>query len=248
MRIWILCFALAMGFSPAIALGQNEARAQQTFGQAQQLAASGRFGEALELYRESNRLAPGNAAPLLGIGVCLSELGPRHFEEALEMLDRYLDIGRNSQSRQQAEQIIRTLVGHLGYSTLHLSVTPPTATVSVEGDEVPAHRLDRVRVRAGTVTVTARASGYERARHQVSVVAGSEHAFNIALQSRSSQTPTPQLDVGSAYQPAAATPQRRPVYKRWWFWTIIGTVVAGGAVGLAVGLTREDDNNSWELP
>ena len=40
---------------------------------------------------------------------------------------------------------------------------------------------------------------------------------------------------------AAAPPPRRdtPTYKKWWVWTIVGTVVAGGvAAGLAVGLTR----------
>jgi hypothetical protein len=34
--------------------------------------------------------------------------------------------------------------------------------------------------------------------------------------------------------PPAAPPQRTPVYKRWWLWTIVGV----GAVGLGVGLTR----------
>lgn len=29
---------------------------------------------------------------------------------------------------------------------------------------------------------------------------------------------------------------RKPVYKRWWFWTIGGVIVAGAAVGLGVGL------------
>jgi hypothetical protein len=29
-----------------------------------------------------------------------------------------------------------------------------------------------------------------------------------------------------------------PIYKKWWFWTIIGVVVAGGAVGAAVGVTQ----------
>lgn len=29
-----------------------------------------------------------------------------------------------------------------------------------------------------------------------------------------------------------------PIYKRWWFWSVVGVVVAGGAVGLGVGLTR----------
>lgn len=40
--------------------------------------------------------------------------------------------------------------------------------------------------------------------------------------------------------------RRRPVYQRWWFWTIIGTAVVGLAVGLPVGLTRSAPNDPCE--
>lgn len=34
-----------------------------------------------------------------------------------------------------------------------------------------------------------------------------------------------------------APPAAQPVYKKWWFWTIIGVVVAGGVAGAVVGAT-----------
>ena len=37
--------------------------------------------------------------------------------------------------------------------------------------------------------------------------------------------------------PLPVVVQQKPLYKRWWFWTAIGVVVAGGASALAVGLT-----------
>ena len=37
---------------------------------------------------------------------------------------------------------------------------------------------------------------------------------------------------------SAPAPERTPVYKRWWLWTAVGVVVAGAAVGIAVGLTE----------
>ena len=38
----------------------------------------------------------------------------------------------------------------------------------------------------------------------------------------------------------ATAPHRRetPTYKKWWVWTIVGVAIAGGAAGLAIGLTR----------
>ncbi len=38
-----------------------------------------------------------------------------------------------------------------------------------------------------------------------------------------------------------------PVYKKWWFWTIIGVVVVGGAVGAGVALQPEDNSRTSSL-
>jgi len=46
-------------------------------------------------------------------------------------------------------------------------------------------------------------------------------------------------------EPAAhASRDARPVYKRWWLWTIVGVAAAGAAVGLGVGLTQQRSFNS----
>jgi len=37
--------------------------------------------------------------------------------------------------------------------------------------------------------------------------------------------------------PAESQTLATPIYKKWWFWTIIGGVVVAGAVGTAVGVT-----------
>jgi hypothetical protein len=36
------------------------------------------------------------------------------------------------------------------------------------------------------------------------------------------------------------TIRETPIYKRWWFWTVIGTVVAGGAAGLGAWLSLRE--------
>ncbi len=40
--------------------------------------------------------------------------------------------------------------------------------------------------------------------------------------------------------PIPVAVQQTPLYKKWWFWTAIGVVVAGGASALAVGLTLRE--------
>ena len=56
------------------------------------------------------------------------------------------------------------------------------------------------------------------------------------------QTTTPvaaPAPVAAAPEPSRSEPQRTPVYKKWWLWTIVGVVVAAGVgVGLGVGLTQ----------
>lgn len=52
--------------------------------------------------------------------------------------------------------------------------------------------------------------------------------------------PQPQPQVTTAAQaPASSTeavePEKTPVYKKWWLWTIVGVVVAGGVAGGVVG-------------
>jgi hypothetical protein len=55
-------------------------------------------------------------------------------------------------------------------------------------------------------------------------------------------TPPPATSSAPAAPLATAAParaERTPVYKKWWLWTIVGGVVAGGvAAGVAVALTR----------
>jgi tetratricopeptide (TPR) repeat protein len=49
--------------------------------------------------------------------------------------------------------------------------------------------------------------------------------------------------VARAVASAPAPRRDTPVYKKWWLWTIVGVVVAGGAVTAAVLATRSSD--SW---
>jgi tetratricopeptide (TPR) repeat protein len=80
------------------------------------------------------------------------------------------------------------------------------------------------------------------------------------LQNRSGDTPaeeTPGATTRTTAAPAeaapanavvATAPERKPVYKKWWFWTAIGGVVVVGAavgIGLGVGLSSHSSTNTF---
>lgn len=58
-------------------------------------------------------------------------------------------------------------------------------------------------------------------------------------------TPEPPAAAPAPVEPAPRSASSdRPVYKRWWLWTIVGVAAAGAAVGLGVGLTQQKSFNS----
>lgn len=99
-----------------------------------------------------------------------------------------------------------------------LDSTPPGAALTVDGKDVGkapwSGQLD-----AGGHLITASLDGYTKARQEVVLVAGQKRRVTIELL----VLPPP----GEA---------ERPVYKKWWFWTGIGAVVAGGvATAIVLG-------------
>ena len=82
-------------------------------------------------------------------------------------------------------------------------------------------------------------------RHQGKVAAGDERAFaSQLLHVEVAVAPVGQCedddDCGSNERCvngrcAARGPAVTPIYKKWWFWTIVGAVVVGGTVGIIAG-------------
>jgi hypothetical protein len=245
-RRFCVFLIIMVWLSPSRGEAQAEAQAQAAFLQGQQLAEQRDFAGALEQYREASRLAPNSPAPLLGMGLCLTELGQNR--EALDMLDRYLDRGQNPQSRRQAEEAIDGVLRPLGVGTIRLTVSPSNASVTVDGQEIPTYRLDRIRVNRGEHSVVARASGYSAARQQVQVRAGQTASISLSLSRGSTSAPSEPVDY-LLPDPEPTEPQRVGVARQWWFWTIVGAVVVGSglAVGLTLGLREDAPEGDWRL-
>lgn len=87
--------------------------------------------------------------------------------------------------------------------------------------------LERVVEQLGTRRLTVRKPGYEPFVIALDLRAGAVATVDVAL------VATP----GTPSQP----PEEAPLIEQWWFWTLIGTVVAAGiTVGLVVGLQPDD--------
>ncbi len=85
------------------------------------------------------------------------------------------------------------------------------------------------------------------------IVADLEEALEkerAAAEPASAQPAAVSSPVPAPASPAPARPADKPLYKKWWLWTIVGgVVVAGVAVGLGVGLTSAAaSDNPTTLP
>lgn len=47
-----------------------------------------------------------------------------------------------------------------------------------------------------------------------------------------------------ASQPGLATEPRAPIYKKWWFWTILGVTAAGIATGVGLGIAAKEPDTT----
>lgn len=74
------------------------------------------------------------------------------------------------------------------------------------------------------------AEGYRATRHRVRIAPGADVDFRVdlVLEDTSAIGPVAPLGASARRDMLPSQPTRTPVYARWWFWTILGVVIAGG--------------------
>jgi tetratricopeptide (TPR) repeat protein len=193
----------------------------------------GNFVEAREQFSRAHGLFP-NARTLRGLGI--SEFELKHYAIAVDQLSAALasDVRPlDSKLRGETEALLKRANTYVG--ELHITVSPNSATLTIDGTRKIA-RLDApVRLDVGDHVLEFRAKDYAPERRQVSVRGGQADSLELQLSSLSAASAESQ--PGPINSPAQeAHSETTPVYKRWWLWTIVGVVVAGAAVGTALAL------------
>ncbi|MFO0607225.1 MAG: PEGA domain-containing protein [Polyangiales bacterium] len=227
---------------PAAQAATEAARARFEEGVAH-MAAS-RWQEAADAFAASMQVRA-TASAALNLGISLKNLG--RLVEARVRLQQFQEMASETLRREQgahAQELLLQIARELARVRV-VELTPTVAAVSVDGRRAQLNEAGEVVVDPGAHTVRAEAPGYVTFEERVEVPTGQTRDLRIAMAAAPAAATTPPAPVERVVvvnQPTPA-PAATPVYRQWWFWTIIGVGVAGVATGaiLATRNTVRDD-------
>jgi len=234
-RPTLLLIALALGVSaPALAApaaggvsAQDKAKARALFKQGIVQFDGGYYQQALTLFTQALALYP-NPKIHTRIALCHKWLGNNlkaleHYEQYLKAVPQMPDKPGDRVLYLKVKTEVKNLQSLI--SQLQIDITePPGAEVRINGRLVGTAPLSRlIRIKPGAVNITAITKGYYTFKRDLNLFPSQTQTVRITMLKIKTKTRI-------IIRPS------KPVWKRWWFWTAIGVVVAG-STGLAVGLT-----------
>ena len=107
------------------------------------------------------------------------------------------------------------------------------AQIYVNGDFAGSGRIEIAKA-AGTYTVRVARDGYQEQLFDVEVTAGAKVQRTVELEF----LPEP---MGDRVTPPGAPEEPPEFYETWWFWTAVGAVVVGTALGAGLGVGLQKD-------
>jgi tetratricopeptide (TPR) repeat protein len=197
---------------------------------------AGNFVEARTLFEHAHALKP-SARTLRGLGSCSYEL--KHYVQAATELQAALNDARNPLTVAQRAEVGDTLEKAKRFvATLVIEVEPKSASIELDGRAIEARK---VTLEAGDHSVRAQASGFHDNEQAVTLAGGQTRTLQIELapfELSPAAAARTQADAGGKSGQAPSRADSRSMVETWWFWTAVGVVVAGSAVGLALALSR----------
>ena len=211
--------ALAVPAGAQTSPAEQRQRANELFRRGSTLFSGGDFQGALELLRAAYLIYPSDKIGL-SMGYAFERLG--RLPEAAGAFARFLQSPLGKADRARAVEVegkLARLRASLG--RISLSCAARGATVEIDGGPVGVVPLaHEIYVSAGPHWLTVTQHGRVLHRQQVRLQAGEHH---WALVEAPPAPPT-----------ASAAAPHVPVYKRWWFWVVVGSAVTAGVVAAAV--------------
>jgi tetratricopeptide (TPR) repeat protein len=163
-----------------------------------------------------------NAEPNLLINIGRAHFRLGRAKEALDYYQRFLSVSKSPDAavRARVEQYIAEAQKAL-----------PSAAPAPSTSAPPAASTDPAPPAAASFADNPAAD--DPAAKDEGAKVGKEAAATAAA-----SPPVAALATAGAPPPAPAPAEARPIYKRWWFWTVIGVVVAGGVTAGVVAGSR----------
>ena len=200
----------------------------------------GEYPKAIIEYEAAYKLYP---SPKLfpNIGSCYKYMGRNlealeYYERFVKATDASVDAPGIKKLRREVAVEIRNLLRLVG--RLRVVVTVPGAVVKVAGLERGRAPFDQeLRFEPGRINITVKKKGH--------------YNFDRTVRINAGKGTTVEVRVLIKIKPKVVVrfKQATPLYKRWWFWTAVGSLVAGGVTALAVtyGTRTEEKTLSGDL-
>lgn len=208
----------------------EEARPIVLFERGVELFATEEYEAALDAFQQYYEIEP--SGPVL-YNIAMCQMALLRYVESIDTFNRYLELSGDvdDERRREIEASIVEMEARLG--EVRLSVDPPgDVEVIIDDEPVPQEQWSSLRIRAGRHAIRVTAPRFLEEIRQVDIPSGGVTEINIVLQR----------------DPALI--ERPSIVRRWWFWTIVGVVVVGAAVGLGVGLSAQGEDlghGDWDL-
>jgi hypothetical protein len=212
---------------PARAATEDEKKARALYESAEKNFDVGKFAEALTDYQAAYEAKP-LPGFLFNIAQCYRNMG--NYERARFFFRRYLALDPRAPNHRRVEELIAEMSKQIDAQA---AAAPPSATAPPPATTTPPPEATTPPPDATPPTppppTAAVPSPIVPPPSAVAAPASSDTSAEVAAVVAS---PPPE--------------PRRPVWKRWWFWTGVGAVVVGGAVA-AFFLTRPETRTPGTL-
>ncbi|MFH1438787.1 MAG: PEGA domain-containing protein [Pseudomonadota bacterium] len=212
------------------------------------------FKNALEKFKKFYELSS-NWVVLYNIGQAHWMLG-QHCE-AMAAFKKYLLLGGKIIKAQQRDEVYGFLDElEEKASFIDLSVSPEGALVVMDGTRAGAAPFaEPVCVEPGIHELNISFEGYGVHTALVTTLEGKTIDVDVDLK-KTGAGPEAGKDLEGVLKTGDAQKKKKkkkPLHKAWWLWTVVGVVVVGAAVGVALGVTKPienspDTSNDYSLP